>query len=186
MSGAVFHGRRGDREQRICERGVCECAGAIRAEAQGRSTSDARQWERCEGSAVEHAGEGLIFAFPATSFFTSGLAISTGLHQKQIPIPQDVKPFSTIHLRPERPVQLAQPPDLGNPNPRSARAGTCQSVGRERTWLESGLRWQILVSTVAERRIGGVLALAPPNGFFLGDFVFHIKWGQSIRINIMF
>lgn len=37
----------------------------------------------------------------------------------------------------------------------------------------SALRAEFLVRTIAERRIGGVLALAPPDGGFFGDFEFH-------------
>ena len=32
---------------------------------------------------------------------------------------------------------------------------------------------QVLVRAVAERRVRGVFALAPPDGFFLGDLVFQ-------------
>jgi len=55
-SGALFHGRGGDREQNVCERGVCSGSGPFRDEAQGRSTPIARQCHACCRSAVEPPG----------------------------------------------------------------------------------------------------------------------------------
>jgi len=56
---APVHGRRGDRQQGVRERGVHECAGSIRSETQGRRETDAGQRQARRRGSVEPAGAGV-------------------------------------------------------------------------------------------------------------------------------
>jgi hypothetical protein len=55
-TGEIFHGRCGDREQRVCERGVRGGAGEVHGEEEGWRAEDAGQRRGGEGGAVEHPG----------------------------------------------------------------------------------------------------------------------------------
>ena len=56
LPGALFHGRRGDRQPAFRERGVCERPGALRAEAQGRGEEIARGCRAGGRGVVEREG----------------------------------------------------------------------------------------------------------------------------------
>jgi hypothetical protein len=55
-TGEIFHGRCGDREQRVCERGVRGGAGEVHGEEEGWRAEDAGQRRGGEGSVVEYEG----------------------------------------------------------------------------------------------------------------------------------